>query len=993
MSRSRLASKSSKLGSFAKKHSVVSIYETFAILHPALQNEEAEKEHLSQLSNTLILALLPSDVIHCDSLVFLLQDILINNVLQPLVHLISDPDFLNEAFILILMDEPLGQYHRDADGKPSANAKQELTCTGTSEMEPESNCEEAARNHDDKLLRDSDIVNHDVDIISVNVESMEISENSNTTSQVEKTNSSGTQDTMDKIQNPSENEEEQRPHLDVSEGDKKSLPSPFEPTEPTQLFTFPMPMTMLEASMAIPRQDSDTVSKEDGLDEEKSEEVDLPSLETTRKVKTHRRSASTGSNIIAIQNPVSQSVGSVMDSVKDSMATDDAIQSSRFEGQGMRSCFSANCLTELGDCVPTSQETVSTLGSGTSCQSTSSLSSSNEVSSSSKINEQEEQDTVTDGDQMNAGKDVKVQLSSQGFSPSHRHPLIRSETAPQLLQTPPDTQDLHPSNGSEIPLEWATWRVTNLNIPTTSWLGDPKGKKPVVYFIVQYDLLKKPTLSDDSEAAYSSKNEMEVKRRYREFANLHARITKSSHLRRNMRGKYDLLKKPTLSDDSEAAYSSKNEMEVKRRYREFANLHARITKSSHLRRNMRGIVNIPKQSMLPISRLSPAMEEQKRASLETYLKQLLSRPVIHNSREMAEFLAIDGDGHIEFVKKATIGPLRIDKLLIHQVSGIVGTIKTILPERPAMMRPSSSSRQTPPSTATASAPSDQPSQTMQSHDQNGPMAEEIGQVVPRQQPVAGGEDQWDLGDKSRIRLFGLDEMKESHMQRVMKLLVSQKHEQFTLRTPSTPPPVEYDKVFLGPRSEGDGSDAPNEPHREGVEEVKLGHVESKDNVDVYEALFGVMSEALLNQQSFVLDESLQRTLAILIGDLVDRWLFREVGLLFDEAQWGYYLSLLRELLWPGGVWCPKERETKTPDEMAKTKEDALHELTHNAAAAVLSVILGEDHLREGISLVLDSLQDQALNKHLLFTFLDHAMDQLVTEIHDAKFQDLLAAMP
>ncbi|XP_030830630.1 sorting nexin-19 [Strongylocentrotus purpuratus] len=396
--------------------------------------------------------------------------------------------------------------------------------------------------------------------------------------------------------------------------------------------------------------------------------------------------------------------------------------------------------------------------------------------------------------------------------------------------------------------------------------------------------------------------------------------------------------------------------------------------------------------MLPISRLSPAMEEQKRASLETYLKQLLSRPVIHNSREMAEFLAIDGDGHIEFVKKATIGPLRIDKLLIHQVSGIVGTIKTILPERPAMMRPSSSSRQTPSSAATASAPSDQPSQTMQSHDQNRPMAEEIGQVVARQQPV-GGEDQWDLGDKSRIRLFGLDEMKESHMQRVMKLLVGQKHEQFTLRSPSPPPPGDYDKVFLGPRSEGDGSDAPSEPHREGVIEVKPGQVGSKDNVDVYKALFGVMSEALLNQQSFVLDESLQGTLTILIGDLVDKWLFREVGLLFDEAQWGYYLSLLRELLWPGGVWCPKERETKTPDEMAKTKEDALHELTHNAAAAVLSVILGEDHLREGISLVLDSLQDQALNKHLLFTFLDHAMDQLVTEIHDAKFQDLLAAMP
>lgn len=117
---------------------------------------------------------------------------------------------------------------------------------------------------------------------------------------------------------------------------------------------------------------------------------------------------------------------------------------------------------------------------------------------------------------------------------------------------------------------------------------------------------------------------------------------------------------------------------------------------------------------------------------------------------------LPGKGTEEFILFLFIIP----QLLIHQVSGIVGTIKTILPERPAMMRPSSSSRQTPPSAATASAPSDQPSQAMQSHDQNRPMAEEIGQVVARQQPAGGGEDQWDLGDTSRIRLFGLDEMKE-----------------------------------------------------------------------------------------------------------------------------------------------------------------------------------------------------------------------------------------
>ncbi|XP_054759001.2 sorting nexin-19-like [Lytechinus pictus] len=788
-SRSRLASKSSKLGRIAKKHSVVSIYETFATLHPALQNEDTEKDHLSQLSNALILSLLPSDVIHCDTLVFLLQDILINNVLQPLVNLISEPDFLNEAFILLMIDEPLGEGRQNSSEHAERLVKREPTHPPEIECEIESKCDKDLQ--DNRHRSDMESLDIAVSPSSSTADSRDLGQNASTSTHGQNS-LLNTIDTEVNIQHPPDNGGDEMIEVE------KPTPSPFEVIEPQQQFSFPMPMTMLEPSKVISRQADEKASKEDGLDQI-SGELDFPNVEPSLKVKSHRRSASTGSNVLAIQTPVSQSVGTF----HDHKANDASLQSSRIEG--MRSCFSAECLTELEDSVSTSQGTLLTMGQ--SFQSASSLSSSCEISFSSM---QDEPDT--DGHPVNAEADIG-RGSPQQTSPSHRYPLIRSETAPELLH--PARNILDHSNGSEIPLEWATWRVINLNIPTTSWLGDPKGKKPVVYFII----------------------------------------------------KYDLLKKPTLSDETEPAYSSKDEMEVQRRYREFVNLHTRITNNPHLRRNMTGIGNIPKQSMLPISRLSPAMEEQKRSSLETYLKQLLSRPVIHNSREMAEFLAIDGDGHIEFVKKTTNKPLRIDKLLINQVSGIVGTIKTILPERPVMMRPFQPQPTTASSLAT-SAHVDPPRQVMQSYDQSGPVTEEI--EVSRQ-PLEG-EDQLDLGvavDASRIRLFGLDDIKESHVQQAMKLLISEKHSQFSQHAPSGDPPKEYSKVLLGPRSEGDGSDAPNEPHNEGSK-VKKDQERSEVNVEVYEAIFGVMSEALLNQQSFILDKDLRGTLKIVIGDLIDK---------------------------------------------------------------------------------------------------------------------------
>ncbi|XP_071495117.1 sorting nexin-19-like [Diadema antillarum] len=628
--------------------------------------------------------------------------------------------------------------------------------------------------------------------------------------------------------------------------------------------------------------------------------------------------------------------------------------------EGMRSCFSADCLTQLdgGVFLTPSEEnpsaSVQSIPKNSIADSCSSISDSENVvplkvqflmedtdmSTEERTGLQEVKSTpsgeLSSDTAEDDGQATQTEVSSSALS-TKPLTLLRSKTEPALLDKPPRPKAAQ-SPGGEIPREWASWKIADLCIPTTSWMGDPSGKKPIVFFIINYTLLKKPTVSDDLDVTYTSTTKQEVRRRYREFVNLHARI-------------------------------SNNPL---------------------LRRHLKGLKNVPKQSVLPLARPGAAAEEQKRVSLESYLMQVLDRRILHNSREIAEFLAIDGDAHIEFVRRPNQTP-RIDKLLIRQVTGFVGQLKTALPPavKPKVNAP-------PPAPLHAAPPQSRSAKhqrTAQSRDRRNSIAEkQTGQPALDQQPLV--EDEWDLGvvDSSSDRLLGVDEVKESHIQKAMRLLVAEKRLELAQSAPLSPN-LESEKTFLGPRSAGDGSDAPDAlPREEGVATKERGKL-GAGNVALYQAVYGVLSEALLTQQSFILDKNMQKALQVGIGGLIDRWLENEIGLLFTEAQWGYYLSLLRELFWPGGMWRPKERESKSTEEMLQTKREALHELTHNAVSVGLSLLIGEEDLTKGVSLVLDSLQDAELNKHLVFTFLDHAMDQLVPEISEPKFQALLDAMP
>ncbi|XP_041669807.1 sorting nexin-19 isoform X2 [Cheilinus undulatus] len=115
---------------------------------------------------------------------------------------------------------------------------------------------------------------------------------------------------------------------------------------------------------------------------------------------------------------------------------------------------------------------------------------------------------------------------------------------------------------------------------------------------------------------------------------------------------------------------------VNRRYSEFLNLQTRLEEKTDLRKLIKGVKG-PKKIFpdMPFGNMDSDKIEARKGLLETFLKQLCAISEIANSEEMQEFLALNTDARIAFVKKPFIVS-RIDKIV---VNAIVDTLKTAFP--------------------------------------------------------------------------------------------------------------------------------------------------------------------------------------------------------------------------------------------------------------------------------------------------------------------------
>uniref|UniRef100_G3N430 Sorting nexin 19b n=1 Tax=Gasterosteus aculeatus aculeatus TaxID=481459 RepID=G3N430_GASAC len=115
---------------------------------------------------------------------------------------------------------------------------------------------------------------------------------------------------------------------------------------------------------------------------------------------------------------------------------------------------------------------------------------------------------------------------------------------------------------------------------------------------------------------------------------------------------------------------------VNRRYSEFLNLQTRLEEKNELRRLIKAVKG-PKKIFpdMPFGNMDSDKIEARKGLLETFLKQLCAVPEVANSEAMQEFLALNTDARIAFVKKPFIVS-RIDKIM---VNAIVDTLKTAFP--------------------------------------------------------------------------------------------------------------------------------------------------------------------------------------------------------------------------------------------------------------------------------------------------------------------------
>lgn len=385
---------------------------------------------------------------------------------------------------------------------------------------------------------------------------------------------------------------------------------------------------------------------------------------------------------------------------------------------------------------------------------------------------------------------------------------------------------------------------------------------------------------------------------------------------------------------------------VNRRYREFLNLQTRLEEKPDLRKFIKNIKG-PKKLFpdLPFGNMDSDRVEARKSLLESFLKQLCAIPEIANSEEVQEFLALNTDARIAFVKKPFMVS-RIDKMV---VSAIVDTLKTAFPR---------SEPQSP--------------------------TEELSEAENESKPQTEGKK----ASKSRLRFssskiapaLNIAEVQD----RVLYCLQEGNAESEILSMSGMESFIEKQTKLL----EMQPADVPNKDPQQVPKECvdnclrdtavvaqELTNSDPGAETELADTALDLILLLLMEQWKWLCTESMQKFFRLVFGTLVQRWLEVQVANLMCPQRWVQYLRLLRESIWPGGVLPKFPRPGRTQAQKAATEKQALQSLM-SILPDFLVDILGVNKCRLSWSLVLESFQQPLINRHLIYCLGDIILEFL-----------------
>ncbi|NXM24923.1 SNX19 protein, partial [Oxyruncus cristatus] len=388
---------------------------------------------------------------------------------------------------------------------------------------------------------------------------------------------------------------------------------------------------------------------------------------------------------------------------------------------------------------------------------------------------------------------------------------------------------------------------------------------------------------------------------------------------------------------------------VNRRYREFLNLQTRLEEKPELRKFLKNIKG-PKKLFpdLPFGNMDSDKVEARKSLLESFLKQLCAVPEIASSEEVQEFLALNTDARIAFVKKPFVVS-RIDKIV---VNAIVDTLKTAFPRS----EPQS------PTEDLSESEVDGKSQTDGKKATKSRLRFSSSKITPVLS-VSEAHDRivYSIREGSAVSgTLSLAAM-ESFIQKQEKLLEA---------IPSKAPEGEGGREAKGTSMQEDA---------DGLNTLEQGthlDTDSDSETALADLALDVLRLVLVDHWSWLCTENIQKVFNLLFGTLVQRWLEVQMFNLTCTQRWVQYLQLLQESIWPGGVLPAVPKPTRTEEQKKATADQALQSLM-GILPSVIQEILGTSKCRMSWNLVLESLSQPVINRHLVFCLLDILLEFLV----------------
>lgn len=392
---------------------------------------------------------------------------------------------------------------------------------------------------------------------------------------------------------------------------------------------------------------------------------------------------------------------------------------------------------------------------------------------------------------------------------------------------------------------------------------------------------------------------------------------------------------------------------VNRRYSEFLNLQTRLEEKPELRKIIKNVKG-PKKIFpdLPFGNMDSDKVEARKSLLENFLKQLCAIPETANSDEMQEFLALNTDARIAFVKKPFIVS-RIDKIVMN---AIVDTLKTAFPRSEPQSPTEDGDMDT-----DGKLSSDKKSKSRLRFSSKTPPVLIVTDIMPKVLYCFDEESTVFNG----LSVTGLETFIEDQEALVAKATCS----------------------FLEPTSSaGDGGLRT----RQGpdTKQPKAHSAAAVESPGVSEMALNLLCMLMREQWSWLCTENIQRTVKLLFGTLVDRWLEVKVCNLTCMEYWVTYLQLLQEAVWPGGRLPLHPRPQRSPKEREEARRHTLHCLM-TTLPDLVSDLLGSEKYKLSWKTVLGSLQDPHINRHLVYSIWDLLLEFLIPEASEEAFQKSL----